>query len=300
MTATFEGLAVALATPFDRFGEIDLPAFRSLVRHVAEGGVETLVVLGTSGEAPTVEDRERDVLIHACVEEARGLPVVAGCGTNATAKTIRLVRRARELGARGALVVTPYYNKPTDAGLVAHFGAIASAAPAFPLIAYNVPGRTGSNVSLPALERLWAIPEVVALKESTGNLQRIGEIARTLPPGKTLLAGDDHVALPAIAVGATGLVSVLANLLPRAARALVEASRRGDAAEARRLDHGLRPVIDALFVESNPIPLKAGLSLIGIGTPTVRLPLTAAEPATVERLRSALAAAASVLAEAPA
>jgi 4-hydroxy-tetrahydrodipicolinate synthase len=300
MTQTFDGLAVALATPFDRFGEIDLAAFRKLVRHVIEGGVDVPVVLGTSGEAPAIEDRERDMLIQACVEAARGRPVVAGCGTNATAKTARLVRRARELGAAGALVVTPYYVKPMDAGIVAHFAAIAEAAPGFPIIAYNVPGRTGVTISPAALVRLWEIPEVVALKESSGSIQRIAEIARTLPPGKTLLAGDDHVALPAIACGATGLVSVLGNLLPRETKALVEAARHGDVANALRIDQRLRPLMDALFVESNPIPLKAGLSLLGICAPTLRLPLTTAEPATLERLRAGLKTAAGVLEEAPA
>jgi 4-hydroxy-tetrahydrodipicolinate synthase len=295
MTPSFEGLAVALATPFDRFGELDVPAFKKLVRHVVDGGVDVPVVLGTSGEAPVLDDRERDVLVHACLEEARGRPVVVGCGTNATAKTVKLVKRARELGAAGALVVTPYYNKPMDAGIVAHFAAIASAAPGFPIVAYNVPGRTGISISPAALARLWEIPEVVALKESSGSIQRIAEIGRTLPPGKTLLAGDDHVALPAIAVGATGLVSVLGNLLPRETKALVEACRRGDTAEAWRIDKLLRPLMDSLFVESNPIPLKAGLSLLGICGPTLRLPLTTAEPATLEKLRAGLKTAAGVL-----
>jgi 4-hydroxy-tetrahydrodipicolinate synthase len=291
----FEGLSVALATPFDRFGEVDLPAFRRLVAHVARGGVDTLVALGTSGEASTLEERERDSVVQACLEEAGGKPVVVGTGTNATAKSVRLTRRARELGAAGALVVTPYYNKPMDAGLVAHYGAIAKAAPGFPIIAYSVPGRTSVSISLAALERLWRIPEVVALKESTGNLPRIAEIARTLPAGKTLLAGDDNVALASIAVGAAGLVSVIANLLPRETKALVDASRRGDVSEAQRIDQRLRPLMDALFVESNPIPLKAGLSLLGLAEPAVRLPLTTAEPATFDRLKAGLQAAAGVL-----
>jgi 4-hydroxy-tetrahydrodipicolinate synthase len=293
---TFEGLAVALATPLDRFGELDLVAFRRLVRHAADGGVEVLIPLGTSGEAPTIEDRERDLVVEACLAEARGRPVVVGCGTNSTAKTIRLVRRARELGAAGALVVTPYYNKPTDRGLVAHYAAIAEAAPQFPIIAYNVPGRTAVALSLPALQKLWELPEVVALKESTGSLTRIAEIARTLPPGKTLLAGDDNVALASIACGATGLVSVIGNVLPKETRMLVDAARRGDVAAARRIDQALRPLMDALFVESNPIPLKAALAILGIATPAVRLPLTTAEPATVELLRGAMSAAAAALA----
>lgn len=298
--ATFEGLSVALATPFDRFGEIDVPAFRAIVRHVVDGGVEVLVALGTSGEAPTIEDRERDVVVETCLAEARGRPVVVGCGTNATAKTIKLVRRAREQGAAAALIVTPYYNKPTDRGIVAHHAAIAQANPGFPQIAYNVPGRTAINVSLPALSKLWDIPEVVALKESTGSLTRIGEIARTLPAGKSLLAGDDNIALAAIASGATGLVSVMANVLPKETRALVDACRQGDVAQARRIDQALRPLMDALFVESNPIPLKAALSLLGLCGPAVRLPLTQAEPATLELVRGAMAYASGALAGATA
>jgi 4-hydroxy-tetrahydrodipicolinate synthase len=295
---TFEGLAVALATPFDRSGEPDLIAFRRLVRHVVDGGVDTLVVLGTSGEAPTLEEHERDVMIKTCLEEARGRPVLAGTGTNSTATSIRFTRRARELGAQGALVVTPYYNKPGDAGMVAHYAAIAEAAPGFPIVAYNVPGRTAVTISPAALARIWQIPEVVALKESTGNLSRMGEIARELPRAKTLLAGDDNVALAAIAAGATGLVSVIANLLPRETKALVVCARRGQLADARRIDQRLRPLMDALFVESNPIPLKAGLSALGIAGPTMRLPLTTAAETTFELVRAALRDASGALEQA--
>jgi 4-hydroxy-tetrahydrodipicolinate synthase len=297
---TFEGLAVALATPFDRRGEVDLPAFRRLVAHVVSGGVDTLVALGTSGEASTLDERERDLVVQACLAESRGRPVVVGTGTNATSTTVKYTLRAREMGAAGALVVTPYYNKPMDAGMFAHYAAIAKAAPGFPIIAYNVPGRTAVSISLAALDRIWGIPEVVALKESTGNLPRIADIARTLPPGKTLLAGDDNVALASIAVGAAGLVSVIANVLPRETKALVEAARRADLAEAQRIDQRLRPLMDALFVESNPIPLKAALSLAGICEPAVRLPLTPAEPATVEKLKAGLKTAAGVREGAPA
>lgn len=283
------GLWVALATPFRADGELDLPALRRLVRHVVDGGVEVLVALGSTGEAATVDDEERDRVIAACLDEAGDCPVVAGTGSNDTRRAAAWTRRAQELGAAGALVVTPYYNKPTAGGLERHYAALAAAAPGLPMVAYNVPGRTGSNLTPAALARLWENPQVVAVKESSGNLAQIGEIARTLPVGKALLSGDDGLALPAIAVGAVGLVSVVANALPRETRALVDAARAGDLAEARRLHYLLLPVIDALFTESNPIPLKAALSQLGLCGDTPRLPLTPAEEPTRRRLAATLA-----------
>ncbi len=288
MTLDLTGLAVALATPFTAAGEVDLPAFRKLVRHVVGGGVDTLIPLGTTGEASTLLDAERDALIGACLEESKGRPVVVGTGSNATRQAAAFTRRAQELGAAGALVVTPYYNKPNADGLVAHYASIAEAAPGLPLIAYNVPGRTGLNVTPPVLMRLWENPQVVAVKESSGNLAQIAEIARSLPPGKTLLCGDDNLALAAIAVGATGLVSVLGNVLPRETAGMVAAARRGNTLEALHLHQQLMPLMDALFLESNPIPLKAALKLLGLGEEILRLPLMPASAATRTRVAEAL------------
>ena len=285
------GLAVALATPFGKDGALDLPAFRRLVRHVVAGGVDILVPLGSTGEAATLHEPERDALITACLEECGGRPVIVGTGSNATAQAAAWTARAQALGADGALVVTPYYNKPTVAGLIAHYTAVAAAAPGLPLVAYNVPGRTGLNLTPAALLALWRIPQLVAVKESSGNLVQIGTMASQLPPGKRLLAGDDGLALPSIAAGACGLVSVLANLLPRETRALVRAALAGHFDEARTWHATLLPVIEALFAESNPIPLKAGLSLLGLAGDTLRLPLTTPETATRERLAIALRAA---------
>jgi len=288
MTLDLSGLAVALATPFTSSGELDLAAFRRLVRHVVGGGVDTLIPLGTTGEASTLLDAERDAVITACLEESKGRPVVVGTGSNATRQAAAMTRRAQELGAAGALVVTPYYNKPTPDGLVAHYTAIAEAAPGLPLIAYNVPARTGLNVTPAVLLRLWENPQVVAVKESSGNLAQIAEVARTLPSGKTLLSGDDNLALAAIAVGATGLISVLGNVLPRETAMMIAAARRGNTLEALRLHQQLLPLMDALFLESNPIPLKAALKLIGIGEDTLRLPLVPASAATRTRVAEAL------------
>ncbi len=288
MTLELSGLAVALATPFTTDGEVDLPAFRKLVRHVVGGGVNTLIPLGTTGEASTLLEEERDAIIAACLEESGGHPVVVGTGHNATRQAAAMTKRAQQLGAAGALVVTPYYNKPTPDGLVAHYAAIAEAAPGLPLIAYNVPGRTGLNVTPTMLARLWENPQVVAVKESSGSLAQIAEVARLLPRGKTLLSGDDNLALAAIAVGATGLVSVLGNVLPRETATMISAALQGNGAEALRLHQQLLPLMDALFVESNPIPLKAALKLLGLGEDVVRLPLVSASAATRTRVAEAL------------
>ncbi|MBK5257228.1 MAG: 4-hydroxy-tetrahydrodipicolinate synthase [Vicinamibacteria bacterium] len=289
MSADFSGLSVALATPFDASGDIDMKAFRALVRHVASGGADVLVVLGSTGEAATIVEDERDPLIAACLEEAGGKKVVAGTGHNSTRQTMAWTRRAQELGAHGALIVTPFYNKPTPQGLVAHFRAAADAAPGLPFIVYNVPGRTGLNLTPVALQMLWQNAQVVAVKESSGNVAQISEVSRTLPPGKTLLSGDDNLALASIAVGASGLVSVLGNLVPKETKQLVDAARAGKRAEAVAINNRLLPLIDALFVESNPIPLKAGLKILGLGEDHVRLPLTTATEATRTRLKEALA-----------
>jgi len=292
MTLDVTGLAVALATPFTRTGEVDLAAFRKLVRHVVSGGVDTLIPLGSTGEAATIRDQERDDIITACLEESRGRPVVVGTGHNATRQAAALTKRAQALGAAGALVVTPYYNKPNADGLVAHYAAIAEAAPGFPIIVYNVPGRTGLNVTPAVMGRLWENPQVVALKESSGNLAQIAELARTLPMGKTLLSGDDNLALASLAVGAAGLISVLANVLPRETSAMIASARQGNQEEALRLHQQLWPLMEALFLESNPIPLKAALQMLGIGEDVLRLPLVPASPATRTRLAEALCLAA--------
>lgn len=288
-SADFSGLSVALATPFTSSGDLDMKAFRALVRHVAGGGADVLVVLGSTGEAATIAENERDPLIAATLEEAGGKKVVAGTGHNSTRQTVAWTKRAQELGAHGALIVTPFYNKPTPQGLVAHFRAAAEAAPGLPFIVYNVPGRTGLNLTPAALQLLWENEQVVAVKESSGNVAQIGEIARALPAGKTLLSGDDNLALASLAVGAEGLVSVLGNMVPKETKQLVEAAKAGRRDEAIELNNRLLPLIDALFLESNPIPLKAGLQMMGLGGDFVRLPLVPASEATRVRLKDALA-----------
>ncbi len=292
MTVIFQGLGVALATPFTNSGAVDLPAFKRLVKHVVHGGVDFLVVLGSTGEAATLNDSERDALVIACRDMANGKPVVVGAGSSSTAQAAVWSARAQNLGAEGVLVVTPPYNKPTASGMVAHYQAVADAAPGLPIIVYNVPGRTGQNLVPATLARLWENPQVVAVKESSANLGQIVEEASSLPPGKILLSGDDNLALPSIAAGAKGLISVLGNLLPRETKALVDAALAGNYKDAQVHQARLLPLINALFIESNPIPLKAGLKLLGMGGDMLRLPLTPPETSTCQRLAEALCLAA--------
>lgn len=287
----WQGLWVALATPFDAADELDLAAYRRLVRHCLDGGVQGLVALGSTGEAATLTEIERDRVVSACVEEAAGsgVPVIVGTGSNATRQAMRFTRRAAELGADGALVVTPWYNKPNADGLVDHYRAVAAVIPELPIMLYNVPGRTGSNMGPAVVERLWRIPNVVALKESSGNLGQIDTLVRGLPEGKILLSGDDAFALPSIALGARGLVSVMGNLRPAETRALVDAALGDRFVEARRFHSHLAPLMESLFVESNPVPLKAGLAQVGLAGDAVRAPLARASAETRRRMAAVLA-----------
>ncbi|HWR13137.1 MAG TPA: 4-hydroxy-tetrahydrodipicolinate synthase [Rectinemataceae bacterium] len=260
------------------------------------GGCDFLVVLGSTGEAATIEADERRAIIQFAVERAGGLPVVIGTGSNSTATCVRFTAEAAALGADAVLVVTPFYNKPTPDGLVAHFSAVAEAAAnaatnaagRVPVVVYNVPGRTGLNLIPSSLARLWKIPGILAVKESSGNLAQIGEIARTLPVGKILLSGDDALALPALAVGATGLISVAGNILPRRVKAMLDAAMAGRRQESIAIHQSLLPTMDALFLESNPIPLKAALALTGLAGDTLRLPLAPASAGTRTALARAL------------
>lgn len=315
--AQFTGLGVALATPFDtgmttgevgtgkppvdavapaasrrrRRPGVDLDGFARLVHHVIDGGADYLVVLGSTGEAATVNDEERAQLIEHAVQLAgpSGTPVVVGVGHHDTERTVDLAQAAVTTGADGLLVVTPYYNKPQPSGLVAHYQSIADACPGTPIIAYNVPGRTGCNLSPATMQRIWDIPEVVALKESSGDLRQMTQLCAQAPPGCHVIAGDDDLALPAIAVGARGLISVCGNVAPTATAALVHAAMRGDLTVARDHAAGLACLMEAMFVETNPVPVKAALACLGIGSGMVRAPLAPAEPDTWTRVHTALA-----------
>lgn len=285
---TFQGSMVALATPF-RGGSLDAEAYRGLIRFQLEHGTEGLVPMGTTGEAVTMSLEERLGAVRVAVEEARDrVPVVAGAGSNSTRETIEAVKGVREAGADGALVVTPYYNKPTQAGLVEHYRQVARAHPGFPLVAYNVPGRTGVDLLPDTCQRLCEIPEVVALKEATGNMARAIEILEKCGERLCLLSGDDFTVLPFIACGGRGVISVSANLVPGLMAELVKAARAGELERARALQLRLNNLHRLLFVESNPIPVKWGLHLTRGFTAEIRAPLTPMSAANAAKLAEEL------------
>lgn len=285
---TPRGLGVALATPFTADGAVDRDALVRLVQHVVGGGADFVVALGSTGEAAMLDERERDLVVTTVREHCRHLPLLVGTGASSTAQAVHWTTRARQLDAHGVLVVVPPYVKPAQAGLVAHFEAVADAAPGLAVVLYNVPSRTGCNLLPATLSSLWRLPNVVALKESSGDLVQIGRIAADLPPGKVLLAGDDGLALASIAVGAGGLVSVAGNVVPQAMRTLLHDAMFGSLPKARRLHAQLLPLFDALFAEPNPVAVKAALDLLGIAGPMPRLPLLPAVAATRDRLAAAL------------
>jgi 4-hydroxy-tetrahydrodipicolinate synthase len=288
----FEGLSVALVTPF-KDGAVDEPAVERLVDFVVSGGTDVLVVAGSTGEAPALTREERRRL-YAAVQRANGgrALLVAGTGTNVTRDSIELTAEARALGYDGAMLVVPYYNKPTPAGQFAHFSAVAKAVE-IPLILYNVPSRTGTNMTPDTVARLAEVPNVVALKEASGSLDQVSAIrART---DLTILSGDDSLTLPMLAVGARGVVSVLGNVAPRPLKDLLTAFEEGRLIDAERLHKQLNPLMRALFVESNPGPVKSLLADMGLITNELRLPLVPVEPETAKLVRHAAKAAGVVL-----
>ena len=284
----FEGLTVAMVTPF-KDGALDIEATARLLDFLLGGGVECLVVSGSTGEAATCSVEERRTLWRFTKERVRGrVPLVAGTGTNSTADTIALTKLAEDAGLDGALIVTPYYNKPTAKGQIAHFTAVARSTK-LPLVLYNVPGRTGTNTLPETLEQLHGLPNVVAVKESSGSLDQASAVrART---GLTLLCGDDSLALPMIAVGAAGVVSVVGNVAPREMRALCDHARAGRMKEAEAVHRRLLPLFRALFIESNPGPVKFLLAALGLVENELRLPLVPVEPASERAILAAAGAA---------
>lgn len=285
---TFEGSMTALATPF-REGALDEAAYRALVRQQISGGTSVLIPMGTTGEAVTMSPEERFRAIRVVVEEAAGRAlVVGGAGSNSTAETIEGVKRAREAGADGTLIVTPYYNKPTQAGLVEHYRAVAKAHPGFPIIAYNVPGRTGVDLLPETALRLCDFPEVVAIKEATGNMARAVDLVEKCGERLTLLSGDDFTVLPFIACGGKGVISVSSNVAPRMMADLVAAARAGDMAKARELQLRMNELHRLLFVEANPIPVKWALHKLGLFGPELRLPLVPMTEPNAKKLEAEL------------
>jgi len=283
----FAGLTVALVTPF-RDGAIDFADLRRLVEWHVEQGTDCLAPVGTTGESPTLDHEEHERVITAVVEQARGrLKVMPGTGSNSTREAIRLTKFAKKAGATGALMVGPYYNKPTQEGYYRHFATVAEAVPDFPIVLYNIPGRTGSNITPETIARMARIPSIVAVKEATGSLDQASHIASLCDI--TILSGDDSLTLPLLSIGGRGVVSVVGNIVPRDMKSLIAAFEAGKMADAIRWHKKLFTLSrDLLSMATNPIPIKAAMKLLGRGTGELRLPMVGLDGTSEARLAQTL------------
>lgn len=282
----FDGVIVALVTPFRADGSIDLAALDDHVERLVAAGVSGLVPCGTTGESATLTHDEHREVIAAVVRRARGrAKVIAGTGSNNTAEAVALTRFAKEAGADGALVITPYYNRPSQEGLFRHFKTVAEAAP-IPIVLYDVPSRTACRLEPETAARLDSVRNIVAIKDASGSLETVSRLRAETR--LAVLAGDDALTLPSLSLGAVGVVSVAANVVPEPCVDLVARFRGGDAAGALEIHDRLFPLFRALFIETNPVPVKTALRLLGRGTGTVRLPLAPLAPANETRLRTVL------------
>jgi len=287
----FRGAFTALVTPFSG-GEVDEDRYRALIEWQIEQGIHGLVPCGTTGESATLSHAEHKRVIRICVEQVKGrIPVLAGAGSNNTREAVDLTREAKEAGADGALLITPYYNKPTQHGLVEHFAAIAAQV-ALPFVVYNVPSRTSVNVLPETLAKIKArVPQVVGVKEATGNLTQISDIIEYCGPDFAVLSGDDFTVLPTLAVGGVGVISVVSNIVPGMMAGMCNAFFAGDLAKARELHYRMAPLCRGMFLETNPVPVKTALGWMGkLGFET-RLPMVEMLPANQDKLRAILAAA---------
>ncbi len=283
----FSGCTVALVTPFTSDGAVDHESLRKLVDWHLEQGTKIISPVGTTGESPTLTHKEHEEVIATVIERAGGRArVLPGTGSNATAEAVRLTQFAKRAGADGALLISPYYNRPTQEGLYRHYASVAESAD-LPMVLYNVPARTGRNLDAETVERLAAFTPVVAVKEASGSLDQVSDlVART---DLTILSGDDSLTLPMMAVGAQGVISVVANLVPRDVNALIDAFQRGDLAEARRLHLALFPLCrDLLGLAPNPIPVKTALALLGRASGDLRLPMCPTDERGTALLRASL------------
>ena len=269
------GSIPALITPMLEDGQVDYPTLRKLIDwHVAEG-TDGLVIVGTSGESPTVNvDEHREILRVSVEQAAKRIPIIAGCGANSTAEAISLAKYAESIGADAQLQVVPYYNKPTQEGLFQHFKAIAEATPKLPVILYNVPGRTVADLQHDTVLRLAQVPGIIGIKEATSNIERAQWLIRDVPKAFAVFSGDDATAVALMLCGGAGNISVTANVAPRQMHELCMAALRGDVEEAMRIQLQLLPVHKNLFVEANPIPVKWAMQRMGLCGPTLRLPMT--------------------------
>ena len=284
----FSGCATAIITPMTRTGDIDEEGLRETVRFQEEKGIRIIVPCGSTGESATLNHEEHLQVIKIGRDETKRSKVIAGTGSNATSEAIHLSKGAKDLGVDGVLSVSPYYNKPTQAGIIKHFEAI-DAAVDIPTIIYNIPSRTGTNITATTMLKLAEIPSMVGVKEASGDINQIAKILAGAPKDFIVLSGDDAMVLPAMALGAKGVISVTSNILPEAMLSLVRAILDGDMAEARRINHDMLPIFNALFLETNPIPVKTALRLMGRPSGPLRLPLCDMSQKNLETLRSVLA-----------
>ena len=284
------GCATALVTPFNAGGAVDEKRLRDLIEYQLAGNVRVLVPCGTTGESVTMNDEENRLVIRTTVEVSRGrAKVIAGTGSNSTAVTIERSKGARDLGVDGVLTVAPYYNKPTQEGLYAHFRAVAEAVGDLPVVIYNVPGRTSSNISADTTLRLARdVENIVAVKEASGNLSQIMEILRGRPEGFRVISGDDALTLPMIALGAEGLISVASNEAPELMSRMNDLALAGNWDDARALHYRLLPLMEGNFIESSPGPVKAAMALMGLLEENLRLPLVPVQEKTRARMREIL------------
>ena len=284
----YVGAYTALVTPFKN-GTVDEERYREFIEWQISEGIDGLVPCGTTGESATLTHQEHEEVIRICIDQVKKrVPVIAGAGSNNTFEAIRLTNFAKEAGATAALHITPYYNKPTQQGLFEHFKAIGSAVD-LPLLVYNVPGRTSVNIAAATMGRMFReIPNVVGIKEATGNMTHVSDIIECCGSGLDVLSGDDFTVLPLLALGGTGVISVVSNLLPRKMADMCAAFRVGDIATARKLHYSMMPISRACFVETNPIPVKTALAKMGWMDDEVRLPLVPMQPENEKVLDAAL------------
>ncbi len=283
----FTGCGTALVTPFRRDLSLDEDTLRKLVQRQVEAGINFLVPCGTTGESPTLTRAEHLRVVQITLEEAHGVPVLAGAGGYNTHEVIELARELESMGVDGILSVTPYYNKPTQEGLYQHYKAIAEAI-RVPIVVYSVQGRTGVNVEPSTLARLAQIRNIVGVKEASGNIGQMANVVHEVPPEFAVLSGDDAITIPLIALGGRGIVSVVANQIPAEMTQLAQACLRGDYEEARRIQARYLPLMNINFVESNPIPVKAAMGMMGLLDPVYRLPMVPPSPANQAKIEKVL------------
>jgi 4-hydroxy-tetrahydrodipicolinate synthase len=283
----FNGALTAIVTPF-RDGEVDERALRDHIEWQIQSGVDGIVPCGSTGESATLTHAEHDRVIKITIEQTRRrVPVVAGTGSNATAEAIRLTAAAREMGADGALLLSPYYNKPTQDGIFRHYKTIATAVD-LPLIVYNIPGRTASNIAPETFARLCEIRNIVGIKEASGSMDQVSDIRRLCGDRLTILSGDDALTVPIMALGGKGVIATTSNIMPREMHDLAAAGLAGDFTRAREIHYKIMPVVRNLFTETNPIPLKQALAFMGRCANELRMPLCPMSAPAAEKLKAAM------------